>query len=64
VLPQAKAAFFERSSMSEHTRAPNRSQFTGLLMVLTPFSGQPVLLTGLLLSAMLAIKLVGRQRSA
>jgi hypothetical protein len=34
-----------------------------LLIMLTPFSGQPVLLTGLLLSALLTIKLVGRQRS-
>jgi low temperature requirement protein LtrA len=36
---------------------------TVLLILLTPFAGQPVLLTGLLLSALLAIKLVGRQRS-
>lgn len=33
-----------------------------LLILLTLFSGQPVLLTGLLLSALLAIKLVGRHR--
>jgi low temperature requirement protein LtrA len=34
-----------------------------LLILLTPWSGQPVLLTGLLLSALLAIKLVRRHRS-
>jgi hypothetical protein len=36
---------------------------TVLLILLTPFAGQPVLLTGLLLSALLAIKLVGRHRA-
>jgi low temperature requirement protein LtrA len=34
-----------------------------LLILLTPLTGQPVLLTGLLFSALLAIKLVVRQRS-
>ena len=37
---------------------------TVLLILLTPFSSQPVLLTGLLLCALLAIKLVGWQRAA
>jgi hypothetical protein len=32
--------------------------------LLTPFSGQPVLLIGLLLSALLAIKLIGRHRTS
>jgi hypothetical protein len=35
-----------------------------LLILQTPLSGQPVLLTGLLLSTLLAIKLVGRHRAA
>ena len=47
------------TSLVEASLAPA----TVLLILLTPFTGQPVLLTGLLLSALLAIKLVGRQRS-
>ena len=47
------------TSLVEASLAPA----TGLLILLTPFSGQPVLLTGLLLSTLLAIKLVGRHRS-
>jgi low temperature requirement protein LtrA len=47
------------ASLIEASLAP----VTALLILLTPFSSQPVLLTGLLLSALLAIKLVGRQRS-
>jgi hypothetical protein len=39
------------------------TQVSVLLILLTPFSGQPVLLTGLLLAALLAIKLVGRHRA-
>jgi hypothetical protein len=35
-----------------------------LLILLTPFASQPVLLTGLLLSTLLAIKLVGRHRAS
>jgi hypothetical protein len=47
------------ASLAEASLAP----LTVLLVLLTPLSGQPVLLTGLLLSALLAIKLVGRQRA-
>jgi len=47
------------TSLAEASLAP----VTVLLILLTPFSGQPVLLTGLLLSTLLAIKLIGRQRS-
>ncbi|MEO7911872.1 MAG: low temperature requirement protein A [Roseiflexaceae bacterium] len=48
------------TSMTEASHAP----ITVLLILLTPFSNQPVLLTGLLLSALLAIKLVRRHRAA
>jgi len=55
-------------ALHERSRAANLVEMslapvTVLLILLTPFSGQPVLLTGLLLSALLAIKLVGRHRS-
>jgi low temperature requirement protein LtrA len=55
-------------ALHERPRATSRLEAslapaTVLLILLTPFSGQPVLLTGLLLSALLAIKLVGRHRA-
>ena len=46
------------TSLLEASLAP----LTVLLILPTPFSGQAVLLTGLLLSALLTIKLVGRHR--
>jgi low temperature requirement protein LtrA len=48
------------TSLVEASLAP----LTVLLILLTPFSGQPVLLTGVLLCALLAIKLAGRQRAS
>jgi hypothetical protein len=47
------------ASLLEASLAP----VTVLLILLTPFSGQPVLLIGLLLAGLLAIKLVARQRA-
>jgi hypothetical protein len=47
------------TSLMEASLAP----LTVLLILLTPFSRQPVQRTGLLLSALLAIKLVSRHRS-
>jgi low temperature requirement protein LtrA len=55
-------ALHERSraaSLMEASLAP----VTALLILLTSFSSQPVLLAGLLLSALLAIKLLGRHRA-
>jgi hypothetical protein len=54
--------------LHERPRATSRAEaslapVTVLLILLTPFVGQPVLLTGLLLTGLLAIKLVGRHRA-
>ena len=55
-------------ALHERLRATSRSEaslapVTVLLILLTPFSGQPVLLTVLPLCALLAIKLMGRHRA-
>jgi low temperature requirement protein LtrA len=54
--------------LHQRPRAASRAQasvppLVALLVVLTPFTGQAVLLTGLLLTALLAIKLVGRYKA-